>query len=66
MKLLSKKSYLLLVFSALAVLFPVFILVLWSFSDKWMYPAVFPQAMDLKIVRQMVKEPNFFRQLLIV
>lgn len=64
MKLSSKKMYFLLGLSALLVLFPLFILILWTFSGKWMYPAVFPQVMNLKIVQQMLSEPNFFPAIL--
>lgn len=42
------------------VCFPIALLFLWSFTSKWMYPAIFPQTFSLQTFFQMLDEPNFF------
>lgn len=56
----TRKSYLLLLFSAVLVLLPIVLLVIWSVSDHWMYPAILPQGLTLKAFSQMLREPNFW------
>ncbi|MDT2640400.1 ABC transporter permease subunit [Enterococcus dongliensis] len=55
----SKKSSFLVGISAGLVLFPLILLVLWSFSKKWLYPNIWPQEMGISIFQQMSNEPNF-------
>lgn len=60
MRSASKRKSLLLIIVALIVLIPLALLILWSFSDKWMYPAIWPQKITIKVFKQMLNEPNFF------
>ncbi|MBO0450807.1 ABC transporter permease [Candidatus Enterococcus murrayae] len=60
MKILFKRGYFSLFFSVILVLFPLILLFLWSFSTKWMYPAVYPQEFAIKVYKQMISEPNFW------
>lgn len=46
------------------ILLPIFVLFLWSFSTKWIYPALFPEAIGLNHVKQMIAEPNFWPSIL--
>lgn len=64
MKSSIKRSSLLVTFSALIVFLPLLLLFLWSFSDKWMYPAIWPQEITMKSFKQMLSEPNFFPAIL--
>lgn len=60
MKFASKRNYILLIIAALMVLLPLIVLILWSVSTEWMYPAIFPKALATKIYKQMLAEPNFW------
>lgn len=64
MKLSTKRNYLLLLLSATIVLVPLVLLFLWSFSDKWMFPALWPQEITFRVFKQMLSEPNFFPAIL--
>ncbi|MGO3792406.1 MAG: ABC transporter permease subunit [Enterococcus gilvus] len=59
-KLSSKTSYYLLFLTAFVLLLPMLFLVLWSFSDQWMYPSLFPEKVSLKSLNQMRLDPSFF------
>lgn len=64
MKLSTKRNNLLLIIVALIVLIPLFLLILWSFSGKWMFPAIWPQKITFKVFKQMLSEPNFLPAIL--
>ena len=64
MKLSTKRNSLFLLLSATIVLVPLVLLFLWSFSDKWMFPALWPQEITFRAFKQMLSEPNFFPAIL--
>ncbi|GAA2909923.1 ABC transporter permease subunit [Enterococcus pseudoavium] len=60
MKFVVQKKYSFLLLAAIMVLVPLLIMLVWSFSQKWMYPAIWPQQIGNKMFKQMLNDPNFY------
>lgn len=61
MRTSSRVSWIFLVFLAVLVILPLCLLLFWAFSAKWQYPAIVPQEVSGKVIKQMIHEPNFFQ-----